>query len=95
MKKYFLAVFISLFAYGVQAQSAEAPLKQEAPNFIEAYANILQHRDKDKVLKYVSMDLKSMVLSTDIRDKVRMVHNNYARFDNFLDKLIQVFVLSF
>lgn len=88
MQKYFLVLLISFLTYGLQAQNAEDTLKQEANGFIDAYANLLQHRDKDKVLKYVSTSLKSMVLSTDIRNKVRMVHNDYSRFEDFLDKII-------
>lgn len=70
------------------AMSPEAmALKVKFTDFIEAYSNIEKTKDVSKVLKHVSNDVISTLVSFDLTGKMNILYSDYKGFATYLDKL--------
>jgi ketosteroid isomerase-like protein len=65
-----------------------AALKLQFNEFIEAYAGIEKNKDASKVLKHVSPDVISTLVSFDLTGKMNILYSDYKGFAGYLDKLM-------
>jgi hypothetical protein len=63
-------------------------IKKTFKTFIDAYSVIEKTKDKEGVLKYMSPDVVSTLVSFNIADKMGILYSDYKGFSMFLDKLI-------
>ncbi len=84
-----LIFILSVISYErVSAQRPEAEIEKFIRDFAKAYENITKTRDKQSVLKYVSKDLFSTVIKSNVVDNFGLIQSDYADFDGYLDQLI-------
>jgi hypothetical protein len=65
-----------------------AALKLKFTEFIDAYANIEKNKDAAKVLKHVSSDVISTLVSFDLTGKMNILYSDYKGFAAYLEKLM-------
>ena len=84
----FLILTVSIFQVGV-AQKPEAEIERFIKDYAKAYENITKTRDKQSVLKFVSKDLFSTIIKSNVVDNFGLIQSTYADFDGYLDQLIR------
>lgn len=86
----FLMIAIALFTFNTaMAQKPEAEIERFVKDYAKAYENITKSRDKQSVLKYVSKDLFSTIIKSNVVDNFGLIQSNYADFDAYLEQLIR------
>ncbi len=70
------------------AQKPEAEIERFIKDYAKAYENITKTRDKQSVLDFVSKDLFSTIIKSNVVDNFGLIQSSYADFDNHLDQLI-------
>ena len=83
---FILTVFIFQFAV---AQKPEAEIERFIRDYAKAYENITKTRDKQSVLKFVSKDLFSTIIKSNVVDNFGLIQSSYADFDAYLEQLIR------
>ena len=83
-----LIVTVIFFQTGY-AQKPEAEIERFIKDYAKAYENITKSRDKQSVLKYVSKDLFSTIIKSNVVDNFGLIQSSYADFDNYLERLIR------
>ena len=85
-------LFFILTVFMVQigmAQKPEAEIERFIKDYAKAYENITKTRDKESVLKYVSKDLFSTIIKSNVVDNFGLIQSSYADFDSYLEQLIR------
>lgn len=77
-----------IFQLGM-AQKPEAEIERFVKDYAKAYENITKSRDKQSVLKYVSKDLFSTIIKSNVVDNFGLIQSSYADFDGYLEQLIR------
>lgn len=90
--RYLLLIFLlgtPFLGFGQQNQPASRldSLRATFDEFITSYQNLVDTHKVEKVLRFISPELQTTVVSSDIRGRVRVIHNDYEQFQNFLGKL--------
>ena len=80
-----LAIFATSQAF---AQKPEAELEKFIKDYAKAYENISKTRDKESVLQYVSKDLFSTIIKSNVVDNFGLIQSTYADFDGYLDQIL-------
>jgi len=70
------------------AQKPEAEIEQFIRDYANAYENITKTRDKESVLKFVSKDLFSTIIKSNVVDNFGLIQSSYGDFDSYLDRLL-------
>jgi hypothetical protein len=79
-----------VFAYGnMYGQKPEAEIEKFVKDYAKAYENLTKTRDKETVLKYVSKDLFSTIIKSNVVDNFGLIQSSYADFDNYLDQILR------
>jgi hypothetical protein len=85
-----ILIILSVFFYNTgNAQKPEAELERYIKDYANAYENITKTRDKQSVLKYVSKDLFSTIIKSNVIDNFGLIQSNYADFDAYLEQILQ------
>jgi hypothetical protein len=71
------------------AQRPEADIERHVKDFAKAYENIIKTRDKESVLKYVSKDLFSTIVKSNVVDKFGLIQSSYGDFEAYLDRILR------
>ncbi len=87
-KLFFLIAALFLFQVSY-AQKPEAEIEQLIKDYAKAYENITKSRDKESVLKYVSKDLFSTIIKSNVVDNFGLIQSTYEDFDNYLEQLLR------
>ncbi|MCG8306595.1 MAG: hypothetical protein MI975_04330 [Cytophagales bacterium] len=87
-KLLFLIVTVFFFQAGI-AQKPEAEIERFIRDYAKAYENITKSRDKQSVLKFVSKDLFSTIIKSNVVDNFGLIQSSYADFDAYLEQLIR------
>ena len=84
------ASLVLLFAYGNSfAQKPEDEIEKFIKDYAKAYENITKSRDKEMVLSYVSKDLFSTIIKSNVVDNFGLIQSNFGEFDKYLDNLLR------
>ena len=83
-------IFIALLLVsGIsRAQKPETEIERVVRDFAQAYQNLARSRDSETVLKYVSKDLKSTILKSNVMENFGLIHSNYNDFQYHLKQII-------
>ena len=84
----FFIVAIFIFQSGI-AQKPEAEIERFIKDYAKAYENITKTRDKQSVLKYVSKDLFSTIVKSNVVDNFGLIQSSYAEFDSYLEQILR------
>jgi len=87
-KLFLLIVALFLFQFS-NAQKPEAEIERFIKDYAKAYENITKSRDKESVLKYVSKDLFSTIIKSNVVDNFGLIQSTYEDFDNYLEQLLR------
>jgi hypothetical protein len=87
-KLLFSIALISVINAGY-SQSAEAVVERLVKDYARAYENITKTRDKQSVLRYVSKDLFSTIIKSNVVDNFGLIQSSYADFDNYLEQILR------
>jgi hypothetical protein len=79
---------VAVFQLGF-AQKPEAEIERFIRDYAKAYENITKSRDKQSVLKFVSKDLFSTIIKSNVVDNFGLIQSTYADFDAYLEQLIR------
>jgi hypothetical protein len=71
------------------AQKPEAEIENFVKDFTRSFENVTKTRDKESVLKFVSKDLFSTIVQSNVMDNFGLIQSTYSDFENYLDRLIQ------
>lgn len=71
------------------AQKPEAEIERFIKDYTKAYENITKTRDKQSVLKYVSKDLFSTIIKSNVVDNFGLIQSSYADFDSYLEQILR------
>ena len=71
------------------AQKPEAEIERFIKDYAKAYENITKTRDKQSVLKYVSKDLFSTIIKSNVVDNFGLIQASYAEFDSYLEQVLR------
>ncbi|MDZ7604096.1 MAG: nuclear transport factor 2 family protein [Cyclobacteriaceae bacterium] len=69
-------------------QSPEEEIENLVRDYGQAYENLTKSRDKESVLQYVSTDLFSTIIKSNVVDNFGLIKSTYADFDAYLDRLL-------
>lgn len=85
-----LFFIVSLFVYqtGI-AQKPEAEIEKFIKDYAKSYENITKSRDKQSVLQYVSKDLFSTIIKSNVVDNFGLIQSTYAEFDSYLEQIMR------
>lgn len=67
----------------------EETLKGILQNFTTAYGKLTETKEIGSVMKYFSRELTSTLVSYDVGDHVRVLHNSYQDFADYLKKVVR------
>ena len=84
----FFIATLFMFQIGM-AQKPEAEIERFIKDYAKAYENITKSRDKQSVLQYVSKDLFSTIIKSNVVDNFGLIQSSYADFDGYLEQLIR------
>lgn len=85
-----LVFFLTIFMYHVAAaQKPEAEIEKFIKDYAKAYENITKSRDKQTVLNYVSKDLFSTIIKSNVVDNFGLIQSTYADFDSYLERILR------
>lgn len=80
----------SLFIFQMSiAQKPETEIERVIKDYAKAFENITKTRDKQAVLAYVSKDLFSTIIKSNVVDNFGLIQSSYADFDGYLEQLIR------
>lgn len=80
----------SLFVFQTSfAQKPEAEIEKFIKDYAKAYENIAKSRDKQSVLNYVSKDLFSTIIKSNVVDNFGLIQSSYAEFDSYLEQILR------
>jgi hypothetical protein len=83
-------VAIMVFGYAnIYAQKPEAEIEKFVKDYAKAYENLTKTKDKESVLKYVSKDLFSTIIKSNVVDNFGLIQSSYADFDSYLDQILR------
>jgi hypothetical protein len=85
----FLSGAMLLFFHFSYAQRPEAEIERHVKDFAKAYENIIKTRDKESVLKYVSKDLFSTIVKSNVVDNFGLIQSTYGDFESYLDRILR------
>lgn len=80
---------VQLLVMPAFSQKSEAEIEQLVRDFSKAYENVVKSRDKESVLRYVSRDLFSTIVRSDVVDNFGLIQSTYDDFDAHLDHLLE------
>jgi hypothetical protein len=83
-----LIILLMLASANTFAQKPEAEIEKFIKDYAEAYENITKTRDKELVLSYVSKDLFSTIIKSNVVDNFGLIQSSYADFDSYLDQIL-------
>lgn len=89
MRKFFLPIATLFLFLNSYAQRPEAEIEQFIKDYAKAYENITKTRDKQSVLKYVSKDLFSTIIKSNVVDNFGLIQSTYADFDGYLEQILR------
>jgi hypothetical protein len=81
-------ILVSVHA-SMYAQKPEAEIEKFVKDYAKTYENLTKTRDKETVLKYVSKDLFSTIIKSNVVDNFGLIQSSYAEFDNYLDQILR------
>ena len=84
----FLIISFFIFQSGI-AQKPEAEIERYVKDYAKAYENITKTRDKESVLNYVSKDLFSTIIKSNVVDNFGLIQSSYAEFDSYLEQILR------
>lgn len=86
----FLFFFLSVFIFQIgMAQKPEAEIEQFVKDYAKAYENITKSRDKLTILEFVSKDLFSTIIKSNVVDEFGLIQSSYADFDSYLEQILR------
>ena len=86
----FLFFFLSVFIFQIgMAQKPEAEIEQFVKDYAKAYENITKSRDKLTILEFVSKDLFSTIIKSNVVDEFGLIQSSYADFDAYLEQILR------
>jgi hypothetical protein len=88
VRNFSIILLIGVFSASM-AQKPEAELEKFIKDYAKAYENVTKTRDKESVLKYVSKDLFSTIIKSNVVDNFGLIQSSYADFDSYLDQLLR------
>lgn len=71
------------------AQKPEAEIERFVRDFAHAYENLPKNRDEESVLKYVSKELNSTILKSNVMDNFGLIQSDYNDFKYHLKQLVE------
>ncbi len=83
-----LLLTMLLISYFSRAQKPENEIERFVRDFAQAYQNIPRSRDEETVLKYISKDLKSTILKSNVMANYGLIHSDYKDFEYHLRQMI-------
>jgi len=85
-----LILFMAVFALtNTYAQKPEAEIEKFIRDYAKAYENVTKTKDKESVLKFVSKDLFSTIIKSNVVDNFGLIQSSYADFDSYLDQILR------
>lgn len=84
----FLILSLFIFQLGM-AQRPEAEIETFIKDYAKAYENITKSRDKQTVLNYVSKDLFSTIIKSNVVDNFGLIQSSYEEFDSYLEQILR------
>lgn len=84
----FFIITIFVFQSGF-AQRPEAEIEQFIKDYTKAYENITKTRDKQSILNYVSKDLFSTIIKSNVVDDFGLIQSSYADLDSYLEQILR------
>jgi hypothetical protein len=88
VRNFSIILLIGVFSASM-AQKPEAEIEKFIKDYAKAYENVTKTRDKESVLKYVSKDLFSTIIKSNVVDNFGLIQSSYADFDSYLDQLLR------
>jgi len=86
----FLFFILSVFVFNFgMAQKPEAEIERFIKDYAKAYENITKTRDKQSVLNFVSKDLFSTIIKSNVVDNFGLIQSSYADFDSYLERILR------
>jgi hypothetical protein len=79
---------VSIAAIPSFGQLPEDEIENLVRDYGQAYENLTKSRDKESVLQYVSTDLFSTIIKSNVVDNFGLIKSTYADFDAYLDRLL-------
>jgi len=87
LKSFLITLLVLAFTHTF-AQRPEAEIEQFIKDYAKAYENLTKTRDKESVLKYVSKDLFSTIIKSNVVDNFGLIQSSFADFDSYLDQIL-------
>ena len=84
----FCLSLIIVTSVSLKAQTPEIEIEQVVRDYSQAYENLTKSRDKESVLQYVSTDLFSTIIKSNVVDDFGLIKSSYADLDAYLDRLL-------
>lgn len=85
-----MILFVAIFAINsTYAQKPEAEIEKFIKDYAKAYENVSKTKDKESVLKYVSKDLFSTIIKSNVVDNFGLIQSSFADFDSYLDQILR------
>lgn len=75
--------------FSESTESTEAVLVRLVKDYARAYENITRTRDKQSVLQYVSKDLFSTIIKSNVVDNFGLIQSSYADFEGYLEQILR------
>ncbi len=86
----FLFFIIATFVFQSGfAQKPETEIEQFIKDYTKSYENITKTRDKQSVLNYVSKDLFSTIIKSNVVDDFGLIQSSYADLDSYLEQILR------
>lgn len=89
IKSQLVIIFMMISFTSVFAQKPEAEIEKFIKDYAKAYENLTKSRDKESVLKFVSKDLFSTIIKSNVVDNFGLIQSSYADFDGYLDQILR------
>jgi len=83
----FFVFTVFIYQSGI-AQKPELEIERFIKDYAKAYENITKTRDKQNVLKFVSKDLFSTIIKSNVVDNFGLIQSDYVEFDAYLDQVL-------
>ena len=89
LKSIFIVGAVFLLMNRGYAQKPETEIDNTVRDFAKAYENVTKTRDKESVLKYLSKDLFSTIVKSNVVDNFGLIQSSYSDFEGYLDQLLR------
>ncbi|MCC5931214.1 MAG: hypothetical protein JJU28_18340 [Cyclobacteriaceae bacterium] len=73
--------------FNVNAQNERAEVEKVVRDFAKAYENVTKSKDKESVLKFVSRDLFSTIVNSNVIDNFGLIQSSYSDFEKYITHL--------